>query len=559
MICYYYEQPTFLIFSNDVPGLLYYSHLPVSIIALMVGFFVLLSAPKQLLNRLLFYITLCFAMWAGLNLITWTNIDSGTLLFAWSLLGIIQGLLSILCIYLVTVFLTQKDVGLLTKSSYLILLAPVLLFAPSIANLSGFDVAECDAFKYEGLPYVIYYTALGLLAIIWISILAIKHYIAETDTKKRAEIVMMSVGVSLFLFTFFFIVFLAAYLVEPGIMNDSSLELYGMFGMPIFMMFIGILIVRSKTFKVTVLAPTALIMTMAALTASQFTYIRTQTGQVLTVVTLVLVVVSGLLLIRSVRKEIKQREQLEQLTTKLEKANVRLKTLDKQKSEFVSIASHQLRSPLTSIRGYASMLIESSFGPIPEKAKEPLQRIETSAKRMVLAVEDYLNVSRIESGNMKYELTDFNLKDEIEKICDDVRPTALKAGLVLLFRSNLQSKAIVHADVGKTAQMAHNLINNSIKYNPRGSITVFIRDDVRQKQVYVDVIDTGVGMSQDTIDILFQKFSRADGANKVNTTGTGLGLFVAHKMAEAMGGDITAHSEGEGKGSRFTLTLPLEM
>jgi signal transduction histidine kinase len=178
---------------------------------------------------------------------------------------------------------------------------------------------------------------------------------------------------------------------------------------------------------------------------------------------------------------------------------------------------------------------------------------------MALAVEDYLNVSRIESGNMKYELADFNLKDEIERICDDVRPTALKAGLVLLFRTNLQSKGIVHADVGKTVQMAHNLINNSIKYTKKGSITVFVRDDLSKKQVYVDVIDSGIGMSQDTIDILFQKFSRADGANKVNTTGTGLGLFVAHKMAEAMDGEITAHSEGEGKGSRFTLTLPLAM
>lgn len=249
-----------------------------------------------------------------------------------------------------------------------------------------------------------------------------------------------------------------------------------------------------------------------------------------------------------------------QVTAKqLEKANARLQKLDKQKSEFVSIASHQLRSPLTSIRGYASMLLEGSFGNISQKVKEPIERIEASAKHMTMAVEDYLNVSRIEAGNMKYELTDFNLRDEIEHIADDVRPVALKEGLVVLFRTDLKSRGLVHADIGKTAQIAHNLINNAIKYTKEGTITVFVRDDIAKKQIYVDIVDTGVGMSEDTLHGLFQKFSRAENANQVNTSGTGLGLFVALKMAEAMGGTIEAHSAGEGKGSRFTLVLPLVM
>ena len=205
------------------------------------------------------------------------------------------------------------------------------------------------------------------------------------------------------------------------------------------------------------------------------------------------------------------------------------------------------------------MLIEGSFGPVQAKIKEPLERIEASAKLMTLAVEDYLNVSRIESGNMKYDLTDFDLATEIERVSDDMRPTALRQGLILLYRTKLQGKTIVHADIGKTVQIAHNLINNAIKYTPKGTITILIHDDITKKEVYLDVIDTGVGMSQDTIDILFQKFSRAKDANKVNTTGTGLGLYVAGKMAEAMKGSVTAHSKGAGKGSCFTLTLPLEM
>ena len=136
-------------------------------------------------------------------------------------------------------------------------------------------------------------------------------------------------------------------------------------------------------------------------------------------ITLLLTTVIGYFLIRSVKQEIIQRKLLEKLTFDLEKANVRLKALDKQKSEFVSIASHQLRSPLTAIRGYASLMLEGSFGTIPQKAQEPLQRIDESSKLMALAIEDYLNVSRIESGNMKYNLSNFNLTKEVEHITDD--------------------------------------------------------------------------------------------------------------------------------------------
>ena len=123
----------------------------------------------------------------------------------------------------------------------------------------------------------------------------------------------------------------------------------------------------------------------------------------------------------------------------------------------------------------------------------------------------------------------------------------------------MKGREIVHADIGKTVQICHNLINNSIKYTNKGSINVFLRDDVGLQKIYVEITDTGVGMSEKTTKTLFQKFTRAENANKTNSSGTGLGLFVAHKMAEAMGGNITAHSDGEGKGSCFILELPLAM
>ena len=111
--------------------------------------------------------------------------------------------------------------------------------------------------------------------------------------------------------------------------------------------------------------------------------------------------------------------------------------------------------------------------------------------------------------------------------------------------------------MGKTQQILHNLINNALKYTKKGTITVFVHENIKLRHLYVEVIDTGIGMSAETIGALFQKFSRAKNANSIHINGTGLGLFVAREMAHGMSGDITAHSEGDGKGSHFVLTLPL--
>jgi signal transduction histidine kinase len=203
------------------------------------------------------------------------------------------------------------------------------------------------------------------------------------------------------------------------------------------------------------------------------------------------------------------------------------------------------------------MLVEGSFGKFEDKAAEPLKRIADSAKLMAESVEDFLSVSRIEGGNMKYELSNYKLHEQAGKVVEDLRPEGFAKGLLLLFKSDVKGAGVVNADPGKTQQILHNLINNALKYTQKGTILVFAHDDNVSKRIYIDIIDTGIGMSPATINDLFEKFTRAKNANTVNIKGTGLGLFVARQMARAMGGDVTAHSDGEGKGSRFEFVLPL--
>lgn len=544
---------------TQVPvSILLYSHIPPSLFALIFSLFIL-KRKKTIESQSLFLVCLLFFVFCFLDLNAWLSfMGAGNTMFTWSVEYVISTLLFFFSFRFFYSFVYEKELTPMLAVISFLVLVPTLITTIANINLVGFDAVQCEAVEQNAVTMIFYATE--AFFVLLIAVFAIRIQLTHTDQTKRKQSIFAAAGILLFLFFLLSFSFIISLLVEyTNIENPYNYEMYGLFGMPLLLCFLGYLVVKFKAFDIKLAGAQALVFGLIMLTAAQLSFVQSKVNTILVSITLVLSIFGGFFLVRSVKKEIQQREELEMLTQALEKANVRLKELDKQKSEFVSIASHQLRSPLTAMRGYASMLVEGSFGKIPEKALEAAKRIDDSAKLMAMSVEDYLNVSRIESGNMKYNLSDFNVKEMTEKICDDLRPEALKSNLILLFRTGLKSHSIVNADVGKTNQIIHNLINNSIKYTPKGTINVFMRDDLKKKRIYVDITDTGIGMSQATIHTLFQKFSRADNANSVNVSGTGLGLYVAFKMAEQMGGTITCASEGDGKGSTFTFELPLAM
>jgi signal transduction histidine kinase len=271
----------------------------------------------------------------------------------------------------------------------------------------------------------------------------------------------------------------------------------------------------------------------------------------------------GLLLIKSVMKEVSQREKIEKLAvdlersnTELEVANEKLKELDKQKTEFVSIASHQLRSPLTAIKGYSSMLLEGSFGKITGKSREAVQVVFESSQKLVGVIEDFLNITRIELGKMKYEMTTIDMGHMVESVVNELKPNVMRRGLTMTF-TGAEGPYNIFADAGKLNQVFLNVIDNAIKYTEKGSIAVAVarRQEGGKNLIRFTSTDTGVGMDQATIPKLFEKFVRATGAGAINITGTGLGLYVAKQIVEAHGGKIWAESAGKGKGSQFIVEM----
>lgn len=257
-------------------------------------------------------------------------------------------------------------------------------------------------------------------------------------------------------------------------------------------------------------------------------------------------------------------KRVEQRTEELKEANEKLKELDKAKSEFVTITSHQLRTPITAIKGYASMILEGSFGAVPEKAKMAIDRIFQSSNRLVALINDFLNLSRIERGKMEYVFAKVNLKEAVKTIFDEFKTINAKRKIPLDLSLKIDGGEFnANADPDKIRQTIYNLVDNAIKYTPKGFVKISLYKDASEsggeKAIIMKVEDSGKGMSKETLDNIFEKFARArDDGKKYRVDGTGLGLYVAREIARAHGGDVWAESAGIDKGSAFYMKLPVK-
>ena len=227
---------------------------------------------------------------------------------------------------------------------------------------------------------------------------------------------------------------------------------------------------------------------------------------------------------------------------------------DRLKSEFISLTVHQIRAPLSTIKGYVSEIFEGDFGPYSKELEKPLQIISQSTENLVHIVGDFLNISHIESGKMKYELADFDLKPLVAEVVDGFKHNLERAGLEMTIDAP-ESEYKVHADAEKMKQIVWNLLDNSIKYTPKGNIKVSLKKE--GQKVLLSINDTGIGIPLEVLPKLFQKFCRAENIKEVSVVGTGLSLHVAKLMMEGQNGRVWAESPGVGQGSTFYVELPV--
>jgi signal transduction histidine kinase len=322
----------------------------------------------------------------------------------------------------------------------------------------------------------------------------------------------------------------------------------------IFFIILGYMIVKFHAFHLKTFATQVLVVGLVFLVSSLLFLGDIASVRLITSITLIFVIITGFLLIKSVKKEVEQREQLQKISEELFEANDKLKGLDKLKTEFLSLASHQLRSPLTAIKGYTSMLLAGDFGTVNDKQKETIDRVFESSKHLTRVVEDLLSVTKIEQGGMQYAMQPFDFEKAASDLAKDLAITAEKKGLKLTFETDNKAPYTVNGDMEKIRQVVLNLLDNSIKYTPTGSIEVRVTKNENTKKILWSAKDTGMGIKPEILGTLFGKFSRGEG-NKLNTTGSGLGLYLAKMIVDAHKGRVWAESDGEGKGSTFFIEL----
>lgn len=247
---------------------------------------------------------------------------------------------------------------------------------------------------------------------------------------------------------------------------------------------------------------------------------------------------------------------LTQITQQVYQMNAKLHQLDKLKDDFVSVASHELRTPMTAIRSYAWMALHRSDIPLSQKLQRYLYRVLVSTERLINLVNDMLNLSRIEAGRIEISPKTFDMLELVRDIIEEVKMKANEKRIQITVFEHAMPK--VFADPDKVREILLNLIGNSLKFTyPGGLINIDFFSD--GKTLEVTVKDNGAGISKDDLSKLFHKFSRLDNSYTSVTVsgGTGLGLYISKNLVELMHGKIWVTSDGEDKGASFSFSLPV--
>lgn len=241
-----------------------------------------------------------------------------------------------------------------------------------------------------------------------------------------------------------------------------------------------------------------------------------------------------------------------------------LRSEERQQAEFISTASHEMRTPVASIEGYLGLALNPQTAQIDDKARAYLTKAHEAAQHLGRLFQDLLDISKAEDGRLKNEPTVVDVVHFVREMTESFGPKARDKGLQLTYApdanpeqasasSRLTPAFYAYVDADHFREVTSNLIENAIKYTKQGSVTVDVQGD--EEQVRVTINDTGIGIPAEDIPHLFQKFYRVDNTDTREIGGTGLGLYLSRRLVESMGGHLTLDSE-YGKGSTFTIAVP---
>lgn len=516
----------------------------ISVIEILIGFYVFIRGKQDSSSKFFTLFAVLTGCWVFLNALSYTEFLVKTVYF----LGLI---LSVTCLFWVASFSGRER---FKKYVYYALYGLVFFFG-FVIYFSDLIIyfkigSPSDIPQFFGLLYPAY--VIFFMSLVFYVLFLIPIELHRAKGTRKTQLLLVFIGVYLFAVLVALIDFILPTFGITSLMNSNYDVLTSLF----FVGFSAYAILKFRLFSVKVFAVEALSIVITVIILIR---LITSTGpeQTINGILFIFVLIFSFMLVRNTMKETKTRDKIERLAEDFVVANEQLRQIDKQKSDFISIASHQLRTPLTAIKGYASMILEGSFGEVSSKAKEAVFKIFEANQRMIMTVENFLTMARIEHGRMfyKFEVTDF--QKIVKDVVEELRPIASSAGLYINFRENSGREYLINADFVKMKQVAHNLLADSIHHTPRGFIEVFLTLSQYGDYVTLAISDTGEGAAREELDTIFQKRLpeenvKLSAIHRQDETE----LYIIKEIVKDHGGQVWAESEGLSRGKTYFVEIP---
>lgn len=527
----------------------------IDMVALFLVYVVYRDNPKKTLNR--FYVWMTFLMLSWINFAylprilgtEYYAIGIFSLKFAWFVTP-----LFFISIYLVSVYLAQKQIKM-RWITFLVVFTGIicsLTAAFSDTIISGYQVINgVTTITYGSLMWIF------LAGVSFSIIMTLMPIFTSKGILKDRKIFLFYCGVFIFLFlnSIFNIIL-------PIFLKDARFYFLGDYSTLVLLAFIVFAIVRHQLFNIKVVVAEILTFFIWAAVFIQIIAADTTKDRIFPIFLFMYVLIFGIFLIRSVKAEIRQREQTEKMEKQMEKAyqvekdaKEQLEKLAKVKNQFIMTIQHHLRTPLTSMRGYADLLLTGAYGKVPKKIEEVIRRFESSTTGLLKMVNDFLDITQFQMGKNVISLKDgVNLSSMLDGIVQDIKFEADKKGIELKLEKP-ESDCLINADESKLKAAIVNIFDNSVKYTEKGSVAMSLK--ILQDKFIIQIKDTGMGIDKERLNKLFDNIlERSDESKKAFVSGRGIGLYLSKQIISAHNGKVWAESEGQGKGATFYIELP---
>lgn len=521
----------------------------IAFISLSLGFLVLLSNHKNISNKLFFAFNLSTSIWISSSLLAkFSNLNT-----AQPYVGIGFAATSLI-VYFFLMFCVSFPNG--SKSffrwwHYSLILPLVFCFLSLMKLVAIASPAEGINFKVTpGLFYVPY--TIFLVTYVVISIVKLITNYRNEKGRPKDQIYYILIGSS----TYAFLALLFS-LILPLLIKNENIYRWGIYSVIIFLIFTAYAIIEREFLNIkVVITETAVMIIALALLVQTLLSESIQRGLINGSI-LIIVAYGGYLISKSVKREIAQNKQLQQMAKKLEQDKEELVELDRMKDEFLQMATHELNTPIVVIEGRLSMAIEENMCHLDEEQRKFLEPILIDTERLENLSKDILNTARIDQHRLKINATEADLDNLISSIVSGFEVKVKERGNSIAYIKVKDLPKLVF-DQSKIGEVISNLISNANKFTENGKIAVTskIKDDM----VIVSISDNGVGIDKEDQKRLFGKFyqvGRFDPDDPQEQQGSGLGLYISKNIVNLHGGKMWLESE-KGKGSTFYFSLPLE-